>query len=59
MFEYSEKIKKLHDELKGLTGEAHELENKIFACLPKLLPAPSEARQAGQRRQENLKKLKL
>ena len=33
---FGEKIEKLHGELKGLTDEAHELENKIFACLPKL-----------------------
>ena len=42
---FGEKVKKLHSELKGLTNEAHDLEKKIFACLPKL-----------QRRQENLKK---
>ena len=33
---FGEKIEKLHGELKGLTDEAHELENKIFAFLPKL-----------------------
>lgn len=45
---FGEKVKKLHSELKGLTDEAHKLEGKIFACLPKLL-----------RRQENLKKLDI
>jgi len=33
---FGEKVKKLHSELKGLTGEAHELENKIFDNLKKL-----------------------
>ncbi|MBU4332493.1 type I restriction-modification system subunit M [Patescibacteria group bacterium] len=33
---FGEKVKKLHSELKGLTGEAHELENKIFENLKKL-----------------------
>ena len=33
---FGEKIKGLHSELKGLTGEAHELENKIFENLKKL-----------------------
>ena len=33
---FGEKIKKLHSELKGLTGEAHKLENKIFENLKKL-----------------------
>jgi len=33
---FGEKVKKLHSELKDLTGEAHELENKIFENLKKL-----------------------
>ncbi|MFY9493200.1 MAG: N-6 DNA methylase [Minisyncoccia bacterium] len=33
---FGEKVKKLHSELKGLTDEAHELENKIFENLKKL-----------------------
>ncbi len=33
---FGEKVKKLHSELKGLTSEAHELENKIFENLKKL-----------------------
>ena len=34
---FGEKIKKLHSELKGLTGEAHELESKVFENLEKIL----------------------
>ncbi|PIP16975.1 MAG: hypothetical protein COX44_02455 [Candidatus Portnoybacteria bacterium CG23_combo_of_CG06-09_8_20_14_all_37_13] len=33
---FGEKIEKLHGELKGLTDEAHELENKIFENLKKI-----------------------
>jgi type I restriction enzyme M protein len=33
---FGEKVKKLHSELKGLTSEARELENKIFENLKKL-----------------------
>ena len=33
---FGDKIEKLHGELKGLTGEAHELEKKIFENLKKL-----------------------
>ena len=33
---FKEKIEKLHGELKGLTNEAHELENKVFENLKKL-----------------------
>ena len=33
---FGEKVKKLHNELKGLTDEAYKLENKVFANLKKL-----------------------
>jgi len=33
---FGEKVKKFHSELKGLAGEAHELESKIFENLKKL-----------------------
>ena len=33
---FGDKIEKLHSELKGLTDEAHKLENKIFENLKKL-----------------------
>jgi len=46
--DFEEKIGNIHNEFRSLTNEAHKLEKKIFACLPKL-----------QRRQENLKKLDL
>ena len=34
--DFEEKIENLHNEFKGLTGEAHKLEKKIFENLKKL-----------------------